>query len=505
MSYRLQVIERDYSGFVTGQTDETGAMVIISSKGPKKPVKCQSEADVLLYFGNPSATYYSVFEAISFCKVAPCWISSAYADDAVWGGVDISSGTVTAFESGRNYNTWDYGVSSGEISHSFFAASPYEDDLAVKIKTLDLNTFKLSLYKVVTGGYSYLTEYTYSLQKIKDNFGKSLYIFDVFDDDPYLIPKVNENTTVTSHNLSGTAYVELEGGSRGSTPTDSDINSSWDYFKYPNKYEAKIFMDVLGGFDSTINNIIQNYQPYAHGLTIIPFGKDAEEAVEYRQQNLIDSDNISYYTNWARIKDIYNNSSAWISHIGSIGKKYALMADVYDALSPAGIDENNHGGQLDDWIILEMENDYTNSDLQILDESQINPIIYDLVYGPMVYGDKTAQVSNSDTSFIGTRRLYNYIIDNVTRQVLRKQEFKLNDEPHRIKARLMTQAFLEPIVSLGLVREIYVQCDENNNTDAVLEQRRFILDIYIKITPNSQFVTLRLTRISQTQTIAEFL
>lgn len=505
MSYRLAVIERDFSGFVTGNVDETGAMVLISKKGPNTPKKCQSETDILTRFGTPSATYPSVFEAISFCKEASCWVASAYADDATWGGVDISSGTVTAFAAGRNYDTWDYGVTSGTVSHSFFAASPYDDDLSVKVQSLTGSQFRLTLYRTESTGSVYIDQYDYSLLREKDNFGRSLYIFDVFDDHDYILPKVNANTTVTSYSLAGTTAVAFDGGSRGSTPNSTNINAVWSNFNYLNKYPAKIFMDVLGGYDTKINTTITTYQPYAHGLTIIALGNNADEAKTVRDTSAIDSDNISYYTNWARIEDVYNNSSAWISSIGSIGKKYALMADVYDALSPAGVDENNHGGQLSDWKVLEIENDYSDADLQTLDEAQINPIVLDETYGLMAYGDKTAQVSNSDTGYVGTRRLYNYIIDKITKQVLRKQEFKLNDEAHRLKARLMTQAFLDPIVSLGLFREVYVQCDEDNNTDSVLEQRKFILDIYVKVTPNSQFVTLRLTRISQTQTIAEFL
>lgn len=505
MSYRLQVLEKDFSGFVTGNVDETGAMVVISSKGPNTPLKCSSELEVLTRFGYPSSTYPSVFDAVSFCKAAPCQIASAYNSDATWGGIDVLSGSVVGFSAGRDLDTFDYGAVSGDVSHSFFTVGPQADDLAGSVKYISGSQFKLTLYQVLTTGNSYLTEYNYSLIREKDNYGRSLYIDDVFDDNDYVVPKVNANRTITSYSLPGTTIVAFDGGSRGSTPLEANVTTAWSNFKYPNKYPVKIVMDALGGYDSTINTLITTYQPYAHGLTIIPMGNNASEAIAVRNGSVIDSDNISYYTNWARIEDPYNNSSAWISNIGSIGKKYALMNDVYDALSPAGIDENNHGGQLTDWKVLEVEEDYNDSELQLLDEAQINPVILDDIYGLMAYGDKTAQVSNSDTSFIGTRRLYNYIIDKITKQVLRKQEFKNNDEQHRLKARLMTQSFLEPIVAQGLFREIYVQCDENNNTDYVLEQRKFILDIYVKITPNSQFVTLRLTRISQTQTIAEFL
>lgn len=505
MSYRRSIIERDLSGFVSNNISEIGGMVIRASKGLKTPVKCRSEEDVLTYFGYPSSSYPDVFEAVSFVRESECWIAAPYGSDALYGGVDVSSGTITAFSTGRDYDSWEYGESSGLISHSFFSRSPQTDDLSVKVKSITGKQFKLSLYKTSTLGSTFITDYNYSLDRELDKFGKSLYIEDVFDNNKYLLFKVNAATSVTAYNLPGVTAVSFAGGSRGSAPQASDINTAWENFYFANKYQAKILMDPIGGYDTKINTIIQTYQKYAHGISVIALGSDADEAIAARQLSAIDSDNISYYTNWARIEDPYNNSSAWISHIGSIGKKYAMMEDTYDALSPAGIDENNHGGQLSDWKVLEVENDYSDTDLQNLDEAQLNPIILDQNYGLMVYGDKTAQVSNSDTSFVGTRRLYNYIIDTIDKQILRQQEFKLNDATHRFKAQSMTQTFLEPIINQGYLRDALAVCDETNNTDDVLERRQFILDVYVKVTPNSQFVTLRLTRLSQTQTVAEFI
>jgi hypothetical protein len=197
----------------------------------------------------------------------------------------------------------------------------------------------------------------------------------------------------------------------------------------------------------------------------------------------------------------------WVSNVGKIGVKYALMVNTYDALSPAGIDENQHGGQISNigFRILEVENDYTDNQLKLMDEAQLNPIVFNPIYGVMIVGDRTLQVTNSDTSFVGTRRLYNYIIDNIQKQVLKKQEFKLNDPQHRLLATLLTNEFLNPIVANSYLREAVVVCNESNNTDIILNQRKFVLDIYVKVTPNSQVNLLRLTRLSQTQTIAQFL
>jgi hypothetical protein len=492
-TYRLRVNQIDKSAFTNTNTDETGAMVIWSSKGPSIPVLCQSPSDVITNFGNPSSTYPSVFEALAFTTAAPCYVSSVYGAASVWGGVDVCISGVNAFGTGRNINTFTYGTFP-TVSHSFFAASPYVDDLAGQIDFLGGKKFKLTLYKVTSTGNQYINQYTYSLLQEKDGFGASLYIFDVFMNNAYVIPKVNTAFVPTNYGVSG-VVTTFTGGTRVA-PIASDYLSAWNNFQYSSKYPAKIFMDPAGNSANTINTIIQTYQPYAHGITVTPQGNTAAQAVSYRSGLSLDTSNMSLYTNWSQIQDQFNNSYAWISQIGSIGKRYALCFDAFDAESPAGVNENGHGGQLNDWQVITVDNSYsdlpTGGDLQNLDNAQINPVILDEVYGPIVQGDKTLQVSNSSLSFVGHRRLYNYIINIITKQILRKQEFKINDPNHQLTARTLIDNFLSPIKSRQYLMDYYVICDSTNNTGATLNNRQFICDVYLQVTPNSQFVQLNM-------------
>lgn len=499
MSYRNQTQERDYSGFVQPNIAEIGGMVIKAPKGKNTPVLCTSEADILREYGNPSALYPDIFEAIAFTSVAPCWVVAPYHSDALFGGMDVKISGVNAFGTGRDITTFDF-ASYPDVSHAFFTTSPYADNLAGKITYISGKKFRLELFTVTTRGNLPLTSYTYSLDREKDNFGQSLYIEDVFDNNVYVIPKVNTAFAGTAYNLSGLT-ANFSGGTRGSDIDSADILSGWNNFRYVNKYPLNIIMDVRGDSAVTVNNLIQTYQTNAHGITVVPMGNDASEAKTFREGLGIDSDDISLYTNWAKIKDNYNNSFAWISHIGSVGKKFAKMYDVYDSGSPAGIDENGHGGQIADWEVIEVENDYTdsdvNSELELLDDAQINPIIKDPAYGLMCYGDKTMQVSLSDTSFIGTRRVYKYLIKNIQEQVLRLQEFKNNDASHRLSARVKAEAIINPVVRDNGIYDAKVVCDTSNNTADVLNQREFILDVYVIAQANSQKVLLRFTRLPQ--------
>ena len=503
MSFRVTSSEKDLAGFISPSIQENGAMVLESIKGRSdEPVYCQSEDDVIAAAGYPSATYPSVFEAISYVRKAPLYIVCPYGSGSTFGGVDVTASGVTAFPSGRVHPD-NYTYTDNDISHSFFAVSPQTtDDLAVSIEYTSGTQFSMSLYSTDGSTYTLLNEYDYSLTRETDNFGMSLYIGDVFDDNPYIIHKVNSNYVGTAYTVDAT-QVAFDGGLRNAAAT-SDINTAWDLFQKRNKYPVKNFMDVIGGYASYINTIITTYQPYAHGLSTISLAQSVTDAVAERNALSLDSDNVSLYHNWFKIEDPYNNSYAWINNVGSIGGKYAKMADVYDSGSPAGIDEDGHGGQLSDWTYVKPYDDFSDAELQTLDEAQINPVIFDEIYGVMVYGDKTLQVSLSDTSYVGHRRAYNYLLDKVIKQVLTKQVFKNNDETHRTRAAIITDDFIRSTLgAVGAFREWVVVCDTTNNTDLILQQRRFLLDVYVRVTPNAQFVKVRLIRAAQNQVLAE--
>lgn len=404
---------------------------------------------------------------------------------------------------------WDFNCSvniKSDTSFSLFTSSPFDDTFesySVKVSRVVGKQYKVVLYLNGTQGLSEVKTYDFSLIREKDSFGKSLYYEDVFRDDDFL--KIFVNTSYTNIADPNVSTVSLTGGNRGSEPQASDYVEAWNNFQKRNLYPVKNFMDLYGNSANTLKTIIENYQPYSFGITVVPLGNNTDSIIQYRKDLGIDFDGLALYCNWSKIVDTYNNSFSWTSNVGKIGVKYSQMNAAFDGLSPAGVDENGIGGQLSGFRVLEVENDFSETNLQLLDESQINPIINDSAYGLMIYGNRTLQVTNSDTSYIGHRRLFNFIIDNITNQILRKQVFKLNDAFHRLLAKTQADSFIAPIFSSGLLRDIYVQCDENNNTDEVLQVRKFILDVYVKVTPFSEFVLLRLTRLPQNAVIADFI
>ena len=717
-SYRSSFEVNNLSSYIQNTGTETGFMPISSSKGPSKPIKCRTQEDVLVNFGNPSATFPEVFEALAFVQSAPCWVGRAIGSNAYWGGVDVIVNNVVAFGGGRGdpstfnfttatqlteytagsgtglvktfsgsatntpavnatlkirvgstyvnasetgdsisgsdidsgsthtfvkttgaYNftftgtigtvaevtgnvaqTYDlstnkyvnitidntlyenlnlsagagntaavtntevvaainavipgtkahtsgnyvklhgaiaslasgnitvedptagasalatvfssgggvlsakgtdpvgaipkYGESvyleysyttnlSSTVSHSFFSASPADDEFKVLIENVSGSKFKLTLYQTIAGNDVYVKEYNYSLLREVDGYGKNLYILDVFDKDSYLIAKVNSSYAGVIPVLPGTPTVALAGGDSGSTPSAANYVTVWDYAKKVQEFPAKIFMNVNGLNLSYVTNILETYQYYSHQIGIVPLGNTVANAIIWRNATTIDSKYTSLYTNWRKIYDVYNDSYAWISNVGSVGRKFAAMSDVYDGLSPAGTDEGGHGGQIKDWTTIEMEYNYDDSELADLDLAQINPIIIDEVDGVKIYGDKTMAADLSDNSFIHTKRLLDIITETIVKQVLHKQEFKNNDQLHQLMAKSKVETFLEPILAKELIREARVICDDSVNTDAVKTLRQFVISVILKMTPNSQKCRLILTQVAQNTVMSQ--
>jgi len=717
-SYRSDFLVNNISSYIQATGVETGFMPVYSQKGPSKPVKCSNQEDVLTWFGNPSATFPEVFEALAFVQSAPCWVGRAIGSSAYWGGVDVTATAVVPFGGGRgdpttfNYTTatqqteytagtgtglvkqyagnatysgavnatlkikvgstyinasenansisgsdidsgathtfikttgaydftttgtigtvaevtgnvattYDlttnkyvnitidgtlyanldlsagavapaattnievvaainavipgtkaqvsgsyvklhgaiasrsngsvkvedptlgasalatvfssgggvlsavgtdptgavpkYGESvvleysyttniSATVSHSFFSASPTDDEYKVLVENVSGSKFKLTLYQTILGNDVYVKEYNYSLLREQDLFGINLYIEDVFDEDPYLIAKINTSYAGTVPSLPGTPSVALNGGDSGAAPADGNYVTVWDYAKKVQDYSAKLFLNVNGKNIAYVDNILQTYQYYSHQIAVVPMGNDSGDAITFRSGIALNSKYTSLYTNWRRIYDIYNDGIAWISNVGSIGRKYAAMSDVYDGLSPAGVDEGTHGGQIYDWTTQKMEYAYDDSELQDLDLAQINPVILDEIDGVKIYGDKTLRTDLSDASFVHSKRIVDTIIETVVKQVLHKQEFKLNDQLHQISAKSKVETFMEPILAAGLIRDFRCIVDDTNNTDAVKTLRQFIVDILVKITPNSQKCRLRLTQTSQNAVLSQ--
>lgn len=398
-----------------------------------------------------------------------------------------------------------YDIDISDAYFVLFSKSPSADELAVQVSHNGTNFSVLAARKDSAGNYSTITGYPETVSIVegtKDGFGSNIFVDEVFANTDFIGGKANTSATFTSF-TNDSDYVDFDGGYRGTT-SGSDLVEGWSYFQKKRKYPIDIFFDASADplIPTTFNTLRNSYQKYSHYLLPLP-REGASDAITTKQTYSVSNRGVSFYWNWGRVQNTYTGGSFWTTLMGRVAVKHGQMNDIFNGLQPAWIDENNHGGQLGGGI-LEMEYDPSEFELESLDQSAVNPIIFEPEYGVLIASAKTSLTSLSDYSYIGHSRSADYLIKNILEQALPAQLTKLNDQSHRTRVRLKADSIVRPVFAAGLLREYLIICDETNNDDNVLQRREFVLDVGVKFTPFSETIRFVFTNVDQTTTVSEF-
>jgi len=89
------------------------------------------------------------------------------------------------------------------------------------------------------------------------------------------------------------------------------------------------------------------------------------------------------------------------------------------------------------------------------------------------------------------------LIKTIRTNVLKPQITKLNDDNHRLAARMAIEDILKPVLTLGALAEAIVVCDESNNPAEVRELRDFVVDVAVKVNTFAETITLNFTNVGQ--------
>lgn len=390
---------------------------------------------------------------------------------------------------------------------ALFDKAPQTDDKAVLITMDTSENFTINAYYKEGTTYSVIQESPYLVSMVsgtKDGFGKIIYAEDIFTDDDYFTAVVNTALEVTTF-VDDTDEVDLEGGSRGSAISLTEYTLGWNYFKSKNSYPADIFFDCTAdvGIPALFDTLRSTYQKYSAYLLPLP-NQAAATAIVTKGGYSINNRGLYFYWNWAKVRNTYDGSNFWCAPMGKVAVKHAAMSDVFNALAPAWIDENGHGGQLGSGII-EMAYDPLESELENLDTGQINPIYIDPQYGLIISSQRTSVTTLSDYSYIAHSRCADYIISNILNQALPAQICKLNDDFHRTKVAILCDSLLSPMKNgnPSVLRDYKIKCDSENNTDIVLSQRKFLLWIAVKLTPFSEAIEFLFVNTAQGTNVQE--
>ncbi len=516
--WRIEVNTQDLSTVPTGTAQgEIGGMVILSSKAAIDPVYfgVGQGSRIVDYFGKPSTTYPDVQEAIDYNAQYPLWVCSPVSTEDTRSTILITSTGSDA----SDFALSPIAASTALSAYTFLGSNDFillssksigADDLGVKTSYDDSeNIFTMEVHRKSTSGtLTLLTTYNFSLDATKkDGFGNNIFIDNVLGSNDYFDYVVNPlGDPETLDMTADAAVVEFDGGNH-IVPTDTSLRDAqlvagWAKFRDEKKYPAQVFMSSYDGATvvAEIDSLSKTYRKYDSFIIMFSEGLTVANAIAAKAGFAIDNSNIAFYWNRAVVNQ---NSIHYVgpltrSMVGRIGIKFAAMQNVFDGLAPSYIDEGGHGGQLG-MDISRMVYEVIGSNESDLDAAGINPLILDNVYGCMVAGQRTAKnpLQKSDYSWIGHARLFNYIIRNVINNVLVYQVTKLNDSTHRFQAQVRTEDIIKPILSQGILADAKILCNDKNNPPSVLQDRKFVLSLAVKVTPFSEFIQFNFINVGQ--------
>lgn len=201
--------------------------------------------------------------------------------------------------------------------------------------------------------------------------------------------------------------------------------------------------------------------------------------------------------NWKYMYDKYNDKFRWVPLNGDHAGIYARNdANREVWVSAAGTSK----GVLKNVVKLAW-----NPDMPFRDEmyvKDVNPIITLPVVGPVVYGDKTLLGKNSAFSRINVRRLF-ITLEKAIATASAELLFEFNDEFTQRKFVSMVEPFLRDVKGRRGISDYLVVADASVNTPQVVQNNRFVGQIFIKPNYSINFIRLDFVAVNASAEFSE--
>lgn len=177
--------------------------------------------------------------------------------------------------------------------------------------------------------------------------------------------------------------------------------------------------------------------------------------------------------NWKLRYDPYNSVNRWVPCNGDTAGLCARTDETNDPWwSPAGLNR----GQLKNVIRLAWNPTKTQRDE--LYKNGINPIVSMPGQGTVLFGDKTMLSRPSAFDRINVRRLF-IVLEKSISTAAKYLLFEFNDEFTRAQFRNLVEPYLRDVQGRRGIARFNVVANEENNTAQVINENRFVGDIYI--------------------------
>ncbi len=191
-------------------------------------------------------------------------------------------------------------------------------------------------------------------------------------------------------------------------------------------------------------------------------------------RNLLPSTSYGFFDgNWKLRYDPYNDVNRWVPCNGDTAGLCARTDDTNDPWwSPAGLNR----GQIKNVIRLAWNPTKTQRDE--LYKNGVNPIVSMPGQGTVLFGDKTMLARPSAFDRINVRRLF-IVLEKSISTAAKFLLFEFNDEFTRAQFRNLVEPYLRDVQGRRGIARFNVVANEENNTAQVINENRFVGDIYI--------------------------
>lgn len=196
---------------------------------------------------------------------------------------------------------------------------------------------------------------------------------------------------------------------------------------------------------------------------------------------------------WKLMYDRFHDENVYVPLSGDLAGLCANTDAVADPwFSPAG----QNRGFIKNSVKLSY-NAGSKSEKDSLYVAGINPVVSQIGSGTYLMGDKTFVTKEVMTSRINVRRLMLYVekrIEAMMQFVL----FEQNDAFTRQRSVATVEPMLLEIQGRQGIAEFRVVCDETNNTKAIVDANRFVMDVFLRPTASINFIELRFNVVNGT-------
>lgn len=514
---KVVIKEVDLSTRIAAFQGVYAAVVVKSKKGEvNKPFLCTSESSFLKRFAPKEVVEVgydsSYFTALAYLERGNKLWAVRAANGAEYSGlvlqkagsVDANAGIPlspvitdpTAFAFANDEILFVHAIDAGVFGK----------DIAVKVAaTTDAdNAFYLEVY--LTGNTSTPVErhLCSRVKGQKDGYGKNIYVEDVVKGSAYIrvIDNVLEAETTLPKDQASALF--MTAGSDGAAVSDSHLIAALSELNKKDEYPLTLVMDgghTSAPFQIAIDTLCKSRMD-CFGILSTPYSDEVStskmtDLVDYRSTDLnLNSSYSALYTPHLKIQDKYNDRQIWVSPVGHVAGSISYSSDQYEIwYPPAGYKR----GVLN---VIDVAATFDESELDVLQNAQINPIKKTYGRGIVIWGQKTLLSRPSSLDRINAR-LALIVIEPALKGFLEDYQFDLVTESDLIILKEKIDSYLEAIKTRKGVYDYFTVTDSSINTPEVLDSNNVYVDVYLKLSKSAEYITLRVAIVPLTLSFEE--